>query len=231
MRRAALGAVAYLALVLSLATPLYEPLASGRDDTWAVALMIGAAHVALGAAVGRGMVLAAPLIFAGVLFLANGAEALAWLIVIFGAPVLFVLTGVGWALSRLRARTTVAAAAFAIAAAPGAWAAVEHGRRGPHVPSSVQRALPTETSLGNLCSAVEVDPDRRMLADVRRRAETLVRELRRNPQHTVTYTYYWSDGPDERRDITVRELAEEQLDDLDGGGCEPELRRRLRALL
>jgi hypothetical protein len=49
----------------------------------------------------------------------------------------------------------------------------------------------------------------------------------------VTYTYYSSDDPQERRDITIRELAEEQLEDIESNGpdCDPELERRIRAAM
>jgi len=69
--------------------------------------------------------------------------------------------------------------------------------------------------------------------DIRRRAEVLVRELRRRPNHLVTYTYYSAHGDDERRDITGRELAEEQLKDLESNGpdCDPDLERRLRSAM
>jgi hypothetical protein len=48
----------------------------------------------------------------------------------------------------------------------------------------------------------------------------------------VTYTYY-SDDPQERRDITIPELAEEQLKDIESNGpdCNPELERRIRAAM
>jgi hypothetical protein len=49
-----------------------------------------------------------------------------------------------------------------------------------------------------------------------------------HPQHTVTRTEYFSDGGG-----SERELAQEQLGDLESGGrgCDPELKRRLRAAL
>jgi hypothetical protein len=34
----------------------------------------------------------------------------------------------------------------------------------------------------------------------------------------MTYTHHFSDEPEERRDITVRELAEEQLKDIESNG-------------
>jgi hypothetical protein len=57
--------------------------------------------------------------------------------------------------------------------------------------------------------------------------------LRRRPDRLVTYTYYYSDDPEERRDITIRELAEEQLEDIESNGpdCDPELERRIRAAM
>lgn len=103
---------------------------------------------------------------------------------------------------------------FVLAGAPGAWAASEHLQEARHVPASVQRQLPTgELSLRSLCRGFYVTPrERRVL---RRQADALVRELRRRPDELVTYTFYYEHGPPERRDIPVRELAEEQLEDLD----------------
>jgi hypothetical protein len=55
----------------------------------------------------------------------------------------------------------------------------------------------------------------------------LVRELRRRPNDLVTYTYFSEEEAPERRDITVRELAEEQLKDMDAA-CSPALQDRVR---
>ena len=110
-------------------------------------------------------------------------------------------------------------------------AAFESSQRDPHVPASVQRELPTQESLGNLCPGASTSPE--VERDIRRRADVLIRELRRRPDHLVTYTYYYSDEPKERRDITIRKLAEEQLADIESGGpnCAPELERRIRAAM
>ena len=99
------------------------------------------------------------------------------------------------------------------------------------MPAAVQSELPTEESLGNLCPGASTSPQ--LERDIRRRADVLIRELRRRPDHLVTYTYYYSDEPEERRDITVRKLAEEQLADIASGGphCAPELERRIRAAM
>src|ERR671914_410218 len=135
-RRAILAVAIYAALVLSLATPLYEPFGSGRDDSWALVVLLAVAHLGLGAAIGRAWVLALPVALSIVAFATGGGEDLAWLALLLGAPA-----------------------------------------------------------------------------------------------HLVTYTYYDAhSGDDERREITLRELAEEQLKDLEAGGpnCSSELQRRLR---
>ena len=222
----------YVGLLATLATSLYDPFESGRDDTWAIALLVVAVHVALGVAVARWWVLAAPVVAGLAAFFAGGAAALAWLILVFGVPIALVATALGalagWRLGR-RA-VPVAATLFALAAAPAAWAAVETIKRGtaPHVSAAAQRQLPTEESLASDCedesgSASRIDP----------KARALLRELERNPDALVTYTYYYADDPDEdRRDITVRELAEEALRDLEANpGCREDLRRRLEAEL
>jgi hypothetical protein len=73
---------------------------------------------------------------------------------------------------------------------------------------------------------------------LRRQAEVLLRELERRPDWVVRYVYVYEDGTRNPEDITVRRLAEEQLELLDGGDeeelyltgrhCEPELRERIR---
>jgi hypothetical protein len=224
----------YVALLATLATPLYDPFESGEDDSWVIFVLLWTAHVGLGAAVARPWVLMVPVIAAIVGFLATGGEALSWLIPIYGLPIALVLTAIGWAAGRLLKRRAlpVAAGVFALAAAPAAWAGVETIKRSsaPHVPENVQKQLPTDISLGNLCPA---ETSRRLRRDVEQRAEVLLRELRREPDALVTFTYYWAEGGEERRDITVRELAEEQLGDLHTGGrdCAPQLQRRIEAVL
>jgi hypothetical protein len=228
-RRAVLGVGIYAALLLSLATPLYLPLSSGRDDSWALLVLLAAAHLGLGAAIRRAWVLTLPVAVSIIAFLAAGAEGLAWLAIFLGAPVAVALTALGWALGRaFEPRGDAVAVGFlAVGLLPAVWGAVETSRRGPHVPASVQSQLPTEVSLGNLCPGAETSSD--VEHDVRRSAEVLIRELRRRPTHLVTYTYHSSDGDDERRDITIRELAEEQLKDMESNGptCDPDLERRI----
>src|SRR5918997_5441274 len=99
--RAALGLAAYAALVASLATPLYDPLTSGRDDWWALLALVGVVHLGLGVAVGRWWTLALPVVASIAAFLLGGAEGLAWLALFAAMPVLGGLTALGVALRRV----------------------------------------------------------------------------------------------------------------------------------
>jgi hypothetical protein len=233
-RTAILALGLYAALVVSLATPLYEPLGSGRDDSWLLLVLLAAAHLGLGRAIRRAWVLASPVALSIVAFLAAGDDELAWLALLLGTPALVALTAVGWALGRGSGQHNgaIAAGLFIVALVPAAWAALDTTRRGPSLPPSVQSRLPTQISLGNLCPGASTPAD--LERDVRRRAEVLIREVRRRPTHLVTYTYYSAHGgDDERRQITIRELAEEQLKDIDADGrnCAPDLARRIRGAM
>jgi hypothetical protein len=227
-RRAGVGLAAYAVLIASLSTPLYDPLFSGDDEWWALFALLVFAHLGLGAAVGRRWVLALPVAVSLGFFLLGGAEGLAWLSLIIGAPVLMAVTALGLAFRGVRWSP---APLFAVAALPALWGAAETARRGEHVPASLERQLPIELSLGNLCPGAESDPE--LEQRLRRQTEVLIRELERRPDDLVTYTYHYSDDPEEHRDITIRELAEEQLADIESGGprCVPELERRIRAAL
>jgi hypothetical protein len=99
----------------------------------------------------------------------------------------------------------------------------EHG---PHVSPAVQRSLPVDYSLGNLCPGAETPQalERRISAT----ADALIRELHRRPDDLVTYTFYSEESDPETRDITVRQLAEEQVSALD---CNPRLKHRIQAAM
>jgi hypothetical protein len=103
----------------------------------------------------------------------------------------------------------------------------------PQLSPSVQKQLPLDVSLGNLCPGAETPPH--FARELRRKAETLLREIAANPNSLVTYTFYIEEEGPTPRVITVREVAELQLNDLrDGavdGSCAPELQRRLEAAL
>jgi hypothetical protein len=227
-RIAAVGLVVYVALVASLVTPLYDPMLDG-DYFWLVAAMIVLAHLGLGAAVGQAWVLVLPVAASFVAFLLGGAEELAWLAIFLVMPVLVIATATGLLLRRFR---WVALPCFAAAAVPALWAASETVRRGEHVPAALEQQLPIEYSLGNLCPGAGSPPE--LERRIRRETEVLIRELGRRPHDLVTYTYYDAHSADEdRREITLRELAEEQLADIESGGpnCVPDLERRIRAAL
>jgi hypothetical protein len=227
--RAGLGLVLYAALAASLATPLYDPLFAGDDEWWLLPALLVFAHLGLGAAVGRWWALLLPLAFSLAFFLLGGAEELAWLWLILGAPLLVACTAIGLAFRRVG---WIAAPLFVLAALPTFWAGAETARRGQHVPASLERRLPIELSLGNLCPGAGTEP--RIERELRRQTEVLIRELERRPDDLVTYTYYDAHSADEdRREITIRELAQEQLGDLETGGpnCAPDLARRIREAL
>ena len=136
--------------------------------------------------VGRAWVLLVPAIVAVAWFFAAGAEVLAYLILILGAPAMVGLTAIGWGLSRSRLRDGAALACAGVVVVVVLAGAVAQLRKGPHVPASVQRQLPTEESFGNLCPDASTPKD--LERDLHRKAEVLLRELDENPQHTVTRT-------------------------------------------
>jgi hypothetical protein len=99
-----------------------------------------------------------------------------------------------------------------------------------HLPPSVQRQLPLDISLGNLCPGAETPPE--LVRDLRRKAEALLAQLHANPDALVSYTFYTEEEGPIRQDIPVHEVAELQLDDLrsgssDLGECAPDLQGRL----
>lgn len=223
---AVVAVVAYAALVAALAT-----VPPGSED-WPALILLLVAHVGLGWAVARAWTLLLPAVLCLGAFLAAGAGGLDWLVLFLALPILVAVTAVGLLLGRKAgARRPIAFGLVALALVAVSSTAFQWVNRGPHVPPSVQRELPTDISLGNLCpgAATPADVER----DVRRRAEALIRELRRNPDHVVTDTQYFAHGGEERRDITIRDLAEDQLADIESGGpnCAPELERRIRAAM
>lgn len=245
-RRLAFALAVYVALMASLATPLYEPLSDGRDDSWALVVLFAGAHLAVGISVRRAWVLLLPIGLAVVGFLFSGAGGLAWLILMFGAPVLIAATALGWLLGRrLTQHTTpIALVAFIVAAVPGMWAAVETAKRGAHVSGSAQRALPTLAPFlvhdlcfkgdSRLTARTPTRPPRR----ARRQFAALERSLRADPNMLVTVRFALADAPGlETREMTVRELAETHLGGADPSGLPSEAacyrsgRARLERLL
>jgi hypothetical protein len=101
---------------------------------------------------------------------------------------------------------------------------------GQRAPASVERRLPIELYLANLCPGAETDL--KTVKRLRRRATVLVREARVHPDWLVEYTYFNDHGDDHRQLITVRQLAKEHLQSIkdEDPNCEPGLQRSLEAV-
>jgi hypothetical protein len=102
---------------------------------------------------------------------------------------------------------------------------------GDRVPASVERQLPIDLYLANLCPGTETPA--RLIRKLRRQADVLLREAREHPYWLVEFTFYDDHGDDETTLITVRQLAAEHLDSIKShpGPCEPELRQELEAVV
>jgi hypothetical protein len=236
MGRAVAAVVVYALLVATVFTPLYDPLLSGDDESGWTLVVLAGAHIGAGAALRRcaAFLLPLPVGAAGVVLSESPLETAAAVV----GPVLgAALIAVGWGLAIATRRGGAAAiASFLVALGPAVWAAIEQiDRSGSrHAPPELEAQLPIELTLGNLCPGAETPaPTVRMLE---RQAEVLLREVRAHPDWLVTYTYYYSDteDPEDKREITIEELAQEQLQDLEDfapGDCRPDLRRRLREAL
>jgi hypothetical protein len=227
--------VAYALLVGSIFTPLYQPLESGDDDSWAVLVVLAGAHLGAGAGLRRAAALLLP-VPAGALGVVTSESPLETAFAVVAPVAGMALIAVGWAIGTATRRGAAAAAiAFLIAFLPVAWAAAEQIDRAdaPHAPPALERQLPIELTLANLCPGSETPPD--VVRKLERQADVLLREVRAHPDWLVTYTYHYTDtdDPEDTREITMRELAEEQLRDLEdyGSDCRPDLRERLRAAL
>jgi hypothetical protein len=226
----------YAVLLATLATPLYDPFTTGDNDAWLLAVLAVAVHVGLGLAVARWWVLIAPVVAAGVGFFVADDAFGAFFLVLLGLPVALAVTAAACFGSRRLTRYAwpAALACFGLAALPAVAAAFETADRSqsPHLPARVQKQLPIRESLGNLCPYASTPKNLRRKLE--RSVDVLAREIRRDPDALVTYTYYYSDqAREEKRDITVRELAEEELSALRAGGenCRPDLQRKLKAVL
>ena len=227
---------AFAIVAVALLAGWFEPLTQGRDDSWAILACVAAAALGLGLGVGRWPALAGPVALVAGVVAVSGFETLStWFALFLGLPALCALVAIGAGLARRRPDRAprAAAAAFAVAAVPLLWAVATTVQRGlaDELPAAVQAQLPIDKSLGNLCPGASTPRD--IAEDLRQRSEVLLRELREHPGRLVTYTYHWADDDPEQERITVRELAQEQLRDLENGGgsCAPDLQRRLREAL
>jgi hypothetical protein len=217
----------YVALVAVAVSPVMEHLTLGRDESWVIAVALGGAHLWLGAAAGRAWVLLLPVLASLVAFVAAGAEGFSILILILGAPVGCGLTALGFLLAQAGRGAAFVPLAVAVAAVLYGVAGWVPRLGADDLPRDVQARLPLEESLGGLCSGSETSRD--VERNLRDGLRVLVREVERRPGHMATYTYYWSDEPPERKRITVREVAEEQLKDV--RECSPDVTRTLERAL
>ncbi|MDA0183129.1 hypothetical protein OJ997_22660 [Solirubrobacter phytolaccae] len=213
----------YVALVyLALGPPL--------NDGTLNATVVALAHLLLGLGVARWWVLGVPVAVAlAGLYLATDDFGL---LALFGGPICVLLTAVGRGLAYAppKLRAGVAALCAALIAFAFLGDVVTELRKGPPLPATVQRELPVQYSLVVLCPWSDEDQTR-----ARASIDVLIRELDARPDHTLTYTVHWAHGDEDVRDITVRQLADITLDDLEHGDvrgpCAPDLQRRIRAAL
>lgn len=248
-RTRGLALVAYVALMGSLVTPLYEPLSAGRDDSWAVLVLFAGAHLGLGVLVRRAWMLLLPLLVVTAGFVLGGADGLVWLIVVFGTPMLVGVTALGWLLGHRLGRRAVPVAviAFVIAVSPAAWAASETAQREPHVSAREQRQLPTLAYflVQNLCFRTDSRSGRAFVKAVergrrqaRRQFNALARSLRAHPHAVVTARFIPADAPGtQTQELTIRNLAETHLEGAEPNGspnetaCYSSGRKRLNRML
>ncbi len=246
MRWRLLAAAVYVLLLATVPSGLFRTFELGVDEETllvAVAVLLIAASVAVGAAVASAWVLLVPTAACVALVafnLGDGLRETAYLVLMLGLPVLLVATTIGWGLGRMRRLALpVVAVGFAVALVPVGLAAVSTIERAvaPVLSPAEQARLPERWSLVELCGGAERrDEVRRRL---RRQAAQLVRDVRARPDHLVDVTNYSAETDlVERVRIYVRERAEEELEGLsedeDEGGrpyCAPSIQRDLRSAL
>jgi hypothetical protein len=104
------------------------------------------------------------------------------------------------------------------------------GANGHRAPARVEHQLPIALYLSNLCPDAGTNPE--TVTMLRRQTRVLLREARDHPTWLVQYTYYDDHGEDERRLITIRQLAKEHLQSIkdEDPNCEPALQQQLEAV-
>lgn len=218
----------YAAIIASLFTPLYDALPNEGAEALVLLLPATAASAAVGAGIARGWALVVPLAAVAAIavdWAAAEVDPTSWPLLFVAALVLLACTGGGIALGRAAdpGPGPLSAVLFAIALVPAGWAVVETIRRGPPAPAAVQDQLPLDISLGNLCPGAGTSPGQE--ANIRRRADALITAVRARPYDQVTIR----ESDNDQRTITIRRLAREQLDQLEG--CDVELEDRLLAAI
>lgn len=232
-RTAWLTLLAYVTLVGSTLTDLYDPLLFGRGQDWAVPALLVAAQIGAGAGIARKGALLLP-VAAALAAYAVYAEQTYGFFFIAGAVIGMGLVAVGIGVARTtRGGTAIAATAFALATPVVVLGAVETIDRSdaPHAPAELREQLPLKLHLANLCPGSATPKP--LVSRLEAQARTLIRELDRHPDWLVPYTYYSSDFDDEHVTLTIEELAEEELEFYEAAGprCEGGYQTRLRAAL
>lgn len=225
-RLAAAGVALFVLVTSALFAGFYDPLEHG-DGRWTFWLLLCAPPLGLGLAAPYWRTLGLPLLFGVIVVTTSGDELASYLVLLFGIPIELTLTLVGCLVGRrLRERRLVPAVlVLAVALVPAGVATAQRLSRGPHVPPAVQQALPVELGVGNVCPGAS---NRSMRTRALAAVDALVAQLRRDPDALVTKTYYYEDGP-QTTDITVRELAQDGLEELNG--CAPSVETRIRQAL
>jgi hypothetical protein len=186
------------------------------------------AHVAIGLAFGLPGLAAAAISTVLVVIAGDGGEGTA-LSVIVTLPAVLICVGAGAGLARLGVPEWLALPVIALALAPAVWAGVERARRGPHVSPAIEATLPTRRYLTDMC--VDGETSRRPDPGLTSQARALLREVERRPQELISWTFFSAhSGDQDRREITIHQLAEIQADSLNDGfaTCAPALARQLR---
>jgi hypothetical protein len=228
----------YLGLVASLFTDVHHPFSAGDDHSGWVLLVFGGAQLALGAAWRTPWTFALPLPLGiiAIILAANGDDVIGVIFAIIAIPVAYVLVAIGraigWVARRRSERAAVIAPLilFIAACAPLAVAAREphHVTTGPRLSAAEASRLPlAEFTLNQLCNPAL---ERHLHDELTAQAHALISTTRRRGDHVITAIYYNEGDPDEQHeDMTVRKLAENQLDAMHGYGrdCQPTLRRAL----
>lgn len=197
---------------------------------WAYFTAVVGPCVAVGAAMERLESFVAPGLFAIVFAVGDGSY-LAMVAFFFIFVMLGLATGAGWLIARVVRGAAVPVAAVAMVAAtagviPMAVTQVAYATA-PRLPPEAAAALWTDTTSSGLCQSAVSGRDKE---NALRRDRALIRELRARPDHVLRVVYIAGEGETKEIDITVSDLAEDELEHLEDEGprCHPDIQAALR---
>lgn len=201
--------VLYVVILLIALVPVLYTESEDFSVAWIVFWL---AQLGLGLGVARPWVAIPALMTCAMLVLFMDFGGWGWLLLAAAAPLGVGLAGAGYGLAVVFGRWAMPAslAIFGVALLPGVVGTVGAVRHATaeRLPAAMQRQLPIEYSLGNLCPNAQTP--RGLELRIRRQAEVLLRELKLRPDALLSYTYEYEDRDPETKDITVRALAEER---------------------